>query len=69
VALFVVGSVREKYKQIRQTTLQVYHNTVSTGYVLGAINHDTERIFVLSTITRKVCDMCLVLSAMTWKAF
>jgi len=49
---FVVDSVREKYKQIRQITLQVYHNTVSMQYTLGAINHDTERIFVLSTITR-----------------
>jgi len=41
---FVVDSVREKYKQMLQTTLQVYHNTVSTRHTLGAINHDTERI-------------------------
>jgi len=66
---FVANSVQEKYKQIQQTTLQVYHNRVSTWYMLGAINHDTERIFVLSTITRKVCDTCLVLSTMNGKHF
>jgi len=27
---FIVDSVQENYKQIRQTTLQVYHNMVST---------------------------------------
>jgi len=54
---FVVDSVQEKYKQIQQTTLQVYHNMVSMRYI---INHDMERIFMLSTITRKyaICAWC-----------
>jgi len=51
---------REKYKQIRQTTLQVH------GYTLDAINHDTERILVLSTMTRKAFNAAgLVLSVIT----
>jgi len=38
-------------------------------YVLGAINHGTENILVLSTVIRKVRDTCLVLSTMTRKGF